>query len=311
MKVGSTFLLLGLSLLSVNLDAQGILNRVIKRSLNKAEDKVEDMLVEKASEAIAQRIYRSMSDAFDKMILDAAKQDSTYQADYSDSVAVKYGQLANDWMTRMNQAADVPEHYAFEYKAYVEITSDGDPQESILYLTSDGSVFAMEQQEKKEKRICLIDAGKDVVVLFMEDEKGNKTAQAIPNMIGMGVAMAQSNLDSTREEWSFRATGKSKNIAGYDCEEYESSDGEYENAFYMTDDLGISWRNAFSGFVDRFAGTTYKELKDFPQGFLMESHTKKMGKSKEESSWITRKVDHEAFQIVNADYQFGGLASTE
>lgn len=311
MKVKSTVLFIACSLILTNLQGQGILNRVLKRSLNKAENKVEDMLVEKASDAIAERLYRSMSDAFDKMLDDAAKQDSAYQTDYSDSAAIKYNRLAEGWLERMNKAADVPESYAFDYKAYVEITSNGDPQNSILYLTSDGSVFAMEQLEEKEKRICLIDGAKDVVVLYMEDQKGNKTAQAIPNMMGLGAQLAQNMADSTVGDWSFKATGKSKTIAGYPSDEYISTDGKYENTFYMTDDLDISWRNAFSGFVDRFAGTTYKDLQQFPQGFLMESHTKKAGKSKEESSWITNKVEKEQFTIQNAEYEFGNLSTTD
>ena len=70
------------------------------------------------------------------MLVDAAKQDSAYQANYSDSVAIKYGQLAGDWMSRMNEAADVPESYSFDHKVFVDITSDGDLQSSILYVST-------------------------------------------------------------------------------------------------------------------------------------------------------------------------------
>ncbi|MCB0689510.1 MAG: hypothetical protein KDC53_23385 [Saprospiraceae bacterium] len=301
-------LLVGL-LLSGQTHAQGILNRVLRKTMQKAENKVEDMLVEKASDAIAQRIYKSMSDAFDEMLIDAAKQDSTYQADYGDSVAIKYGQLANDWMSRMNEAADVPENYSFDHKVSVEITNDGDVQNSIMYFTTDGSLFAMEQEEKKDKRICLIDGAKDVIVLYLEDEKGKKTAQAIPHMMGMGAMLVQNQMDSTSTKWTFKATGNTKMVAGYSCDEYLSTDGEYENQFYMTEDLEISWQKSFSGFIDRFAGTTYENLKDFPQGFMMESHTTKEGKGKETSSWLTKKVEKEDFKIVNADYEFGSISS--
>lgn len=310
MKLQSFYLIMFICLLWANADAQGILNRVLKKTVQKAENKVEDMLVEKASEAIAQRIYRSMSDAFDKMLIDAAQQDSAYQANYSDSVAIKYGTLANDWMSRMNEAADVPESYSFDHKVYVEITSDGKPQNSVLYFSAEG-VFAMEQQEKNDTRICLIDGNKDVVVLYMEDEKGKKSAQAIPNMMGMGAMIVRSAVDSTSTEWTFKKTGNAKKVAGYESEEFISSDGEYENTFYMTDELDISWQKAFSGFIDRFAGTTYQDIKDFPQGFLMESHTSKIGKSKEESSWITQKVEQENFSIINADYEFGSISKPE
>ena len=68
---------------------QGLLNRVIKQSKRKIEQKASDLLVEKASEAIANKIYNSMSDAFDQMMADAIKEDSSYQANHGDSVAIK------------------------------------------------------------------------------------------------------------------------------------------------------------------------------------------------------------------------------
>lgn len=289
--------------------AQGILNRVIKRSLQKAENKVEDMMVEKASEAIAQRIYRSMSDAFDQLLIDASKQDSAYQANYSDSVALKYGELAGTWMARMNETADLPDKYSFDHKVFVEITSNGDLQNSVLYLSVDGSVFGMEQYEKKDKRIYLIDNENDIVVLYMEDVNGKKTAQAIPNMMGLGVAMMQSMPDSTTQNWTFKSTGKTKTVAGYPSKEFESTDGEYESTFYVSDALDISWQSTFSGFSDRFAGTKYGHLKDFPKGFMLESHTREVGRDKEISTWVTQKVEKVTFHLTNADYEFGGLTS--
>ena len=303
----ATLLMVGV----ISAESQGILNRVLKKTMRKAEDKVEDMLVEKASEAIAERIYKSMSDAFDKALADAAAQDSTYQANYSDSVAIKYGQMADSWMDRMNEAADVPPTYGFDHKVFTEVTSGKDVSHSIIYLSKSGSHFAMEQEEKGEKRIFLIDSEKDVTILYMEDSKGKKTAQAIPNMLGLGVALAQNSIaEDSLKKWTFEATGKKKKVAGYQCKEYVSSDGEYENTFYMTDDLDASWQQSFAGMIDRFAGTSYGEVDEFPQGFLLESHTVRIGKPKDSSSWITKKVVSESFQVNNGDYQFGGISQS-
>jgi hypothetical protein len=279
--------------------------------MQKAENKVEDMLVEKASEAIAERIYRSMSDAFDKMLVDAVKQDSAYQANYSDSVAIKYGQLAGTWMDRMNEAADVPPSYSFTHKLFVEITSGKDVSNSVLYLSPNGQ-FAMEQMEKGAKRIFLIDGTKDVTILYLEDEKGRKTAQAIPNMLGLGMAIVNNSMkDSLNNEWTIEATGLTKSVAGYSCAEYKSSDGEYENVFYMTDELDASWKQSFSSFIDKFAGTKYSEFEKYPDGFLLESHSQRLDKPKDQSHWVTEKVQVENFDIINADYEFGGIATSE
>jgi hypothetical protein len=304
------FLVAVFSLHTVSVHGQGILNRVLRRTVQKAENKVEDMMVEKASEAIAERIYRSMSDAFDKALVDAVKQDSAYQANYSDSVAIKYGHLANGWMDRMNEAADVPPSYSFSHKIYVEITSGKDVSNSVLYLSPTGQ-FAMEQMEKGSKRIFLIDGSKDVTILYLEDEKGKKTAQAIPNMLGLGMAIVSTSMqDSLNKEWTFEETGATKSVAGYSCKEYKSSDGEYENKFYMTEELDASWKKSFSSFIDRFAGTKYGEFEKYPEGFLLESHSERLDKPIDQSHWITKEVQIENFDIINSDYEFGGMKAT-
>jgi hypothetical protein len=43
---------------------------------------------------------------------------------------------------------------------------------------------------------------------------------------------------------------------------------------------------------------------------MMESHSHKVGKTKDESSWITEKVVKEPFALVNAEYEFGAISSS-
>ncbi len=68
-----------LVLVTTHCDAQ-LFDRVLRKTKQKVGKKVEDMVVEKASDYIAQRVYKSMSDGFDRMLADAYKQDSSYQA---------------------------------------------------------------------------------------------------------------------------------------------------------------------------------------------------------------------------------------
>jgi len=281
--------------------------------MDRAENKVEDMLVEKASEAIANEIYKSMSDAFDRMLADAAIQDSSYQANYSDSVALKYGNLADSWMARMNEAADIPPSYHLDHKLFVTMTSGKDIQESIMYFSSDQSIFAMEQDEDGETRLVLIDLDNDVTVLYMEED-GKKSAQAIPNMMGIGLAMAVASQDTVHSSWTIKPTGKSKQVAGYTTKEYLATDGTQETYTYVTDELDISWKNAFGGILSKFSGSQYGDsLEKHPDGFMLESRSTeiKKGKSKESYTWVTDKVVIEPFEINNSEYEFGRLANSQ
>ena len=297
-------------LIYVPSDAQGLLNRVLKRSKDKIERGVEDMLVEKASEAISRKIYRSMSDAFDKMIYDAAKQDSAYQANYSDSVAIKYGTLADNWMARMNEAVDLPEAYSFDRTLLIETTSGNDESEMTMYVSTTSPLLAIEQMEGSDVRIIVIDTEKDVTVLYMTDKKGKKTAQAIPNMMGLAGAMVQTqNAQGDTEDYTFRATGNSKMVAGYSCEEYEGENDEYLSTFYLTDELDVDWKDVFGGMIQRFAGSSYDDAAFGAKGFMLESHGQHKNKKKEKNSWVTKEVRMTGITITNADYEFGSMTT--
>lgn len=298
---------------SAPLFGQGILNRVLKRSKQKIERSVEDMLVEKASEAISRKIYKSMSDAFDKMILDAQEQDSTYQANYGDSIAIKYGTMANSWMERMNQAADLPPSYSFDTKVYSEITTGKqkkDEQESIMYFSSTQPLFAIEQLDGKDTRIIVIDSEKDVTVLYMIDKDGKKTAQAIPNMIGLTASLVQMhNEDSLKNDnYTVEATGKTKMIAGYSAEEYEASSEDYTGTYYITKEMKVTWRNTFGAMIEKFAPGSFDQSIDAMDGFLLESNSVHQSDRDLDSSFLVTKVEEKAFEIIQTDYEFGSLA---
>ena len=289
------------------LSSQSLLNRVLRESKRKIERKAEDMLIEKASEAIAQKFYKSMSDAFDNMLLEAAQNDSTYQANYGDSVAIKYGKLADNWMERMNEAADLPESYSFSHQLVIE-TSDGKETNSFEMLVDKTKpVFAIAQQEDDGIRTILVDAERDVTVMYMEGEE--KTAQAIPNLIGLGVSIARSQTDTLMDEFEFSKTGKSKSILGYHAEEYSGSSDEYETVFYITKELGIDWRDSFGALMQKFNYSSTDQEWQSLDGFMLESRSiSKQKKKAEESTWKTTEIQTKTVTLVNADYEFGSLA---
>ncbi len=288
--------------------SQGLLNRVIKQSKRKIEQKASDLIVEKASEAIANKVYASMEDAFDKMLADAIKGDSAYQANQNDSVAIKYGQLANTWMERMNQAAEVPETYSFTHRLEIETKDRTDVSHFIMYLHKDQPIFGMEQEEDGGTRIILMDLENDVTVMYSDDEEGKK-AQAIPNLLALGGSLARTQMDSMAQDFKLTRTGQSKTILGYHSEEYHGESDEYETTFYLTKDLEVDWRDAFGGMMEKFSGTHYREQMEEMSGFMLESKSQSKKKKKDVSTWETKKVERKEFSIINAEYQFGNLYS--
>ncbi|NND06674.1 MAG: hypothetical protein HKN87_09870 [Saprospiraceae bacterium] len=290
--------------------SQGILNRVLNRSKQKIEQGVEDMLVEKASEAISRKIYKSMSDAFDKMILDAQEQDSAYQVNYSDSLAIKYRDIASGWMERMNETADLPESYKFDVKVYSEITSGRkkkDKQEQIMYFSSTEPLFAIEQLDGKDIRIIVMDSEKDVTVLYMIDKDGTKTAQAIPNMISLAAGVASVHRDSLdRSAFTVSVTGNTKKIAGYNATEYEVVSQDFTATHYITKEMKVTWRNTFGAMMEKFSPGSFEM--DTIDGFLLESHNVHNSDHDLDNTFLVTKVEDKEFELVQADFEFGSLA---
>ncbi len=307
------FLAMTLFLGNHQVEAQGILDRVINRSKRKIGQKVEDMVVEKASEAIAEKIYKSMSDAFDKMILDAKAQDSSYQANYQDSLSTRYGQLASTWMERMNEAADVPDFFDFNVKISSEISSgrkEKDKSEQIMYFSSGSPIFALQQPDGEEVRIIVIDGEKDLTVLYMVDEDGEKSAQAIPNIMGMAASVSQVQTEpesKDEEQWTVTATGKSKKIAGYLAREYMASSSTYSNLAYVTSELKVKWRDAFGGLMARFSPGTFDQNIELMDGFLMESKTTHADNRSHNSHYVVTRVEDVEFRIDNSEFSFGTM----
>lgn len=298
--------------LTPSLDAQ-LLDRVMRRTKNKISQKAEDLIVEKASEAIARKVYKSMSDGFDKMLADAYKEDSTYQANYSDSVAIKYGAVAGTWMARMNEAADVPESYGFHYKMTAVSTHGREADEMVMYFSKDAGVFAMEQYEQKEKRLIVIDADRDVTVMYFDDGK-KKTAQAIPNMMSLAGAMVNTHMaDEAEQEITFEEID-GKKLIGYECRGFKMMTDDGVTTTYVTEELDVSWSKAFLESMGKFVvALNTDRYQDYPikDGMPLATEYVAKGKKNDSYKWEVTSYEKEALTITNAEYEFGSLGGSE
>ena len=279
-----------------------LLNKIIKRTTDKAVDKAGDMLVEKISDELARRIYLSMDDAFDKMLANARLQDSVYRANYGDSL----GMMTADWMARMNEAADLPDQFQFDIHFLVETSHNKQDQEINLFYSKNEPIFAMQTIEKGSLNTIVVDGEKDVTVLY-RDENGKKSAQAIPNLMGMAGAMSQTYANQeTQEEYTINKTGKTKKFAGYRADEYVGESDDYTYTFYFSDDLDLDWENAYGPLVERFGNFSNSEEFSKVSGMFIASYSTGK-KGKDESSWETKEINEKSMVINNADYQFGNL----
>lgn len=323
MKKIQLILLACFSLLLVKpADAQ-ILKDIVRKTTNRLGNKAEDMVAEALAEALARQLQKKIDNYFDEMARESYRRDSLERVERGDTlVHENYQDMMNAMLKDMNDASDIQDQYDFNLLLDVEIQSGKKTDESRFLYHADKAIFAVEQMEKNAKSLMLFDIENDVIVLFREDGKGKKTAQALPNFMGMAGAMTQST--ESLQPLSIEKGTETKTIAGYLCQQYTGENEENNFEFYANTDLATYWKNGMGAFMQRFTSYAHNsEVQKIDgmvlQSIITEKNAKKSnkrtwGKKAKETqepavrdSWTVTKVSKQALQVRKADYEFVGF----
>lgn len=303
----SSKILLSLFFLAVALtsDAQ-IMGRIMDRAKNKLERKIEDKIVEEISEEIARRAFRPV----EKAIEDAARQ--MYQDSMNQGEPVdweKAGAAYSAFLNGMNKTADIPDSYKFDITQEVEVIDYNKKRNYIrMHYSESGPYLGMENNDdENKKQMIVIDVQKDVVVLFTTDKSGQKTAQAIPGMLGFSSHYAQNVTED--QQIKINKTGKSKKIAGYDCAEFEGENKDETMVMYTTMDFPVKLDKTMSPYLQKFSPASYYENSMNISGMMLQSENTRKDDPSKKFLWSTKKINKKSFELLKADYKFG--ATTE
>lgn len=289
------FLLLFFSLIYTGADAQ-----ILKRVLERTQDKMERVLVEKASDVLARALMRRVNKKIDEALY--------REWERQDSIAVANGEPPaypdyEGFLKGMNKADEVPPGYEFDLQLYVTMSEKGEKDlDYIYYFGKEEGVFALESEDPEAgKAIFLIDSERGIIVIYKE-ENGKKTASALPSMMGMAGTYNQKVMEDSGDV-SVRATGKSKKVAGYHCEEYEIDKDKERSLSYVTKDLPKNWSDAFGAMMKQFMSQENTSQLNKMEGMPLES-IQLNKKGKVQSSWVTTKVNTQLSKMDNSDYNF-------
>ncbi len=303
--ISTAIVLLSLTI-SFPVTGQGFLERVAKRAAEKTTKKAED----KTNEKIDKKIDDSFNAAEEALEGNQGSEspDSNLNKEERDrqrmsNILGKVGVSSEP----VNMADNY--HFSFMLKMnYQTLKKNGkieDEGEIVTYTTPGEPNFAYEflsgepkNNEAPAKGLFLMDFTNNVT-LILSEEDGKKT----------GIAFGMGNL-TDKETWKdldkedqetlepgythpdVKKTGRTKNILGYKCEEYEYADDEGQANYWVTNDLKRSTRDIYSSIFQSsmFTGGLYN-------GFLMESEYSDL-KSGEKSTMQVTEVDESVNKTI-------------
>ncbi|HPF51919.1 MAG TPA: DUF4412 domain-containing protein [Draconibacterium sp.] len=294
--------------------SQSFLDRVKQ----KAKDKIEKRLDDK----VDQEIDKSL-DKVENSIDSLGNTGSDTDAGISREAAMQ--NRMNSMLKGMGMSGEpVPIENSYSFSKLVQMhiemydseenkTSNG---EFITRLNPDKGSLAYEvvsdDRGGNDQGLFIIDT-KNKAMILLSDKDGEKTGV----VYGLGTFFedvkntddGDYQTDETIEDVEFlhpdiKKTGKTKNIAGYKCEQYLYNTDDVDSEFWITDELKTSDRDFFSTLF-KTSVMTY----GMGYGYVMESTSKDKATGSTSKMQVT-KVDNNASSTFNlSNYQITNLGT--
>ncbi|MCG6188378.1 DUF4412 domain-containing protein [Maribellus maritimus] len=296
---------------------------ILKRLKQKAQEKIEEKVEERAEEKMDEKIDESL----DK-IEDSMEKNDSETAGSEESSADRSAKMQNRMqgllkgMGMSGEPVPVADNYNFDYKIQMHIESydKKGKQEStgefITHLNPKTKSMAYEfvsgDMAKDGQGMFIIDAENDAMII-LNDEKGEKTG--IVYGIGsffqtIGETYIDEELEDTPDNYlanpNVKKTGKTKNIAGYKCEEYVYTDEENKTKsnIWITKDLKMNTQDFFSTL---FKTNLYSHGMGW--GYMMEATTENLENNEKTTMQVTEVDNNSNVSFSLGNYQITNLGS--
>ncbi|MBT3385756.1 MAG: DUF4412 domain-containing protein [Prolixibacteraceae bacterium] len=293
-----------------------------QKLLNKLKQRVEKKLDEKAKEKAEEKIDEKIDEELDK----ASQNEKEEPADENDNSGEEKMQQKMQGLLKglglNSEPVPIEDSYQFDHLIQMHIesfdsggskTSEGEfithfnpKTKSMAYQVVSGDMA------QKGQGMFIIDV-ENQATLILGEEKGEKTGIVYGMnsfFESMGEAYEEDDFDFDESPDTYLAnpnvskTGKTKNIAGYKCEEYVYKDENGTAHYWITKDLKISSQDYFSTI---FKTSSYSSGMGW--GYMMEA-TSIDNESGEKSMMSVTKVDTNSnVQFSIGDYQITNLGS--
>lgn len=292
---------------------------ILKRLKQKAQDKIEEKAEEKAEKKMDEKI----DEAFDKIEDSLEKEDEGEDGASSSSNREDRMMGILKGMGMSGEPVPIADNYDFDYKIQMHIESydKKGKQEStgefITHLNPDTKSMAYEfvsgDMAKNDQGMFIIDAENGAMIILNDDDKGEKTGIVYgigSFMQSIGETYIDEELEDSPETYlanpNVKKTGKTKNIAGYKCEEYVYTDEESksESHIWITRDLKMNTQDFFSTL---FKTSLYSH--GIGWGYMMEATTENLENGEKTTMQVTDVDDNSNINFSLNSYNITNLGS--
>lgn len=296
---------LGLFFLTLSVYSHSqILGNILGEATRKINRKVEEKIVQVVADEIVKRAFRPIEKSIDTLLRQQFEDSLNTQGEIDIN---QWSAAYADYLSQMNTSVELPPSYSFNLIQKVEMTDNNDKSYVTLYYSDSGNVFGMETHEKNnERQIVVLDMEKEAAIMYLIDKNGEKSGQVVPNFFKLASAFSQSVKTDSSEtnEMKIEATGKTRNVAGFTCQELKGESKDENITLYVTEDFPIQKNQTMDQFLMKFAPESYQQnsMNRELKGMMLEYENIPKKRPSEKSKWVTQSVRKESFVITNKDF---------
>lgn len=296
-----------------------------QRLLRRLQDKVQDKVEQKVEERAERKVDEVIDNQLDK--LEESIDPNTGEGVENTGSRAERDSRREERMQNLlkgigvsGEPVPVADSYDFDHLIQMQIESfdkNGKKESEgqfITHLNPKNKSMAYEMISgdigQPGQGLFIIDAENGATIILSE-ENGEKTG--IVYGLGtffstIGASLEDETVAETPDSYllnpNVKKTGRTKNIAGYKCEEYKYTDEDTESEIWITTDLKMNTQDFFSTL---FKTSLYSH--GIPWGYMMEASTVEK-QSGEKSYMQVTKVDTNSKKYFSlADYKITNLGS--
>lgn len=288
-----TFIISLLSLLAISFSANGQFLKKLKKAAERGAERAVERQVEKGVQKATERQIEKAFEGF-------------YGSGDENPEGENYGKL----LKNMNFNVATADKYSFNGSADMEMSGTDkkgkpvDPVTMKSYLADDASYtgMKMESSDKKEKGevVMIFDFERSATIMLMDNE-GEKSSFAFGFEDAIGDQLVDSIPDTQLEK-----TGNTKEILGYECDEYKLEDEEYTALYWISqepiDGITSLWSKNSKFFSKKFKNKNADYFSRLPQGHVMEMNYISKEDESTQNMVVTALNPNEKVSFVMKDY---------